>query len=181
MTNGLIMAPLFFIALFIAAISSLIAMLELAVRVIMDYGYTRHQAVTRIGILAVIAGIPSALSLNFFNNQDWVWGIGLLLSGFFFVFFTLKTGINTFVKKYLRYEQFSLLKKNWFIKYLLFITIIEFLSMFLWWFFQSINWYPQHWWNPFDQLTIGTCLFQWIIVISIGYIFRTKLSRIRNN
>jgi NSS family neurotransmitter:Na+ symporter len=181
MANGLIMTPVFFIALFIAAISSLIAMLELAVRLIMDYGYSRHQAVTAIGVLAIIAGIPSALSLNFFNNQDWVWGIGLLLSGFFFVFFILKTGIITFVKKYLRHEQYVLLKRNWFIKYLLFITIIEFVSMFLWWFFQSINWYPQSWWDPFNQLTIGTCLFQWIIVISVGYIFRTKLSHIRNN
>jgi hypothetical protein len=49
--------------------------------------------------------------------------------------------------------------------------------LILWWFFQSVNWYPETWWDPFGQFTIGTCIFQWIIVILIGVIFNEKLSR----
>jgi len=104
MPGGFFITPLFFFALFIAAISSLIAMLELAVRIIMDYGWTRSKAVISIALVAIIAGIPSALSIKIFNNQDWVWGLGLILSGFFFLFFALKMKIKNYVSLYLRSE-----------------------------------------------------------------------------
>jgi NSS family neurotransmitter:Na+ symporter len=178
MTGSEVMMPVFFFALFIAALSSLIAMLELAVKLFMDYGYSRHAAVIGIGFLAVIFGFPSAISLKFFNNQDWVWGIGLLLSGFFFIFYALKTGVITFVQKYLENERNIFLNNHWFLRFLIFTMILEFIFMFIWWFFQSINWYPQTWWNPFDQYTIGTCLFQWIIVIFIGFILTERLFNI---
>jgi NSS family neurotransmitter:Na+ symporter len=100
MPGSWIMTPLFFISLFIAAISSLIAMLELAVKITMDYGIDRDKAVIGVGITTSIIGLPSAYSLGFFNNQDWVWGVGLLLSGFFFIFYVLKTRTVTFIKKH---------------------------------------------------------------------------------
>jgi NSS family neurotransmitter:Na+ symporter len=178
MPGSWIMTPLFFISLFIAAISSLIAMLELSVRIIMDYGIQRRRAVLGIGILTILLGLPSAYSLSFFNNQDWVWGVGLLLSGFFFIFFVFKTGIVKFINKYLGEEQSYFSNRIGIIK-LLFVTMIfEFVIMFVWWFFQSISWSPGTWWDPFGQFTIATCIFQWIIVIFIGVIFNERLSRL---
>jgi NSS family neurotransmitter:Na+ symporter len=179
MPGSWIMTPLFFISLFIAAISSLIAMLELAVKIIMDYGVQRRRAVIGVGILTSIIGLPSAYSLSFFNNQDWVWGVGLLLSGFFFIFFVLKTGIVDFMKRFLGEEKNYFATRVWILKFLTVTMILEFIIMFLWWFFQSVSWYPESWWDPFGQLTIGTCIFQWIIVILIGVIFNERLSRIR--
>ena len=76
-------------------------MFELTNKILMDYGLTRNIAVIITGFAAVIFGIPSALSLKFFNNQDWVWGIGLLLSGFFFIFFVLKYGTQNYVVQFL--------------------------------------------------------------------------------
>jgi len=178
MPGSWIMTPLFFISLFIAAISSLIAMLELAVRIIMDYGITRHKAVIGVGITTSILGLPSAYSLGFFNNQDWVWGVGLLLSGFFFIFYVLKTKTSIFIKRYLNNEHAFLIKNPWILKYLTLVMIFEFILMFIWWFFQSVNWAPESWWDPFGQFTIGTCLFQWIIVIFIGVLFNEKISRL---
>jgi NSS family neurotransmitter:Na+ symporter len=72
-----------------------------------------------------------------------------------------------------------ILKKVWILKLLTFTMILEFILMFLWWFFQSVNWYPESWWDPFGQFTIGTCIFQWIIVILVGVLFSEKLSRVR--
>jgi len=175
------MTPVFFFALFIAAISSLIAMLELAVRLIMDYGYARKSAVIGTGIIAFVMGIPSAISLNFFNNQDWVWGLGLLVSGSFFIFFIFKTGLSPFTYRYLENEHYAFLKKPGFLYFILITMTFEFIVMFLWWFIQSINWYPQSWWDPFGQYTIVTCIFQWIIVIFIGIFYNERLSKVKIN
>jgi NSS family neurotransmitter:Na+ symporter len=178
--GGLFITPIFFFALFIAAISSLISMLELAVRIIMDYGWTRPKAVSSIGSVAIIAGIPSALSIKIFNNQDWVWGLGLILSGFFFMFFVIKTKIKNYVSLYLQSEFNNLYKNRWFLRALVVIMLIEFLLMMLWWFFQSLMWNPTTWWNPFYEYTIGTCLFQWLMVILIGLIFNSKISNLKS-
>ena len=176
MAGGDIFTSIFFFSLFIAAISSLIAMLELGVRLLMDYGMLRKIAVTILCLIAVLIGFPSAYSLRFFNNQDWVWGVGLLLSGFFFIFFILKFGIKEFRDKILEYRGRSLLMTGNFLNFLFSLMVFEFLIMFAWWFIQSMSWYPEKWWDPFEEFTIGTCMFQWIILIGIGMLFNNKLS-----
>ena len=178
MLGGNFITPLFFLALFIAAISSLISMLELAVKILIDYRMKRRYAVALTGIIATVAGFPSAYSLAIFNNQDWVWGIGLLISGFFFIFFVLRIGINKFKIEYIELLKDRFYTSPLFLKNLAVFMILEFILMFLWWLFQSIAWYPQSWWNPFNEFSIGTCIAQWAIIISIGYLFRYKLSAI---
>jgi NSS family neurotransmitter:Na+ symporter len=84
--GGRFFMALFFMALVFAAWTSLVAMIELASRVLMDLGLSRGRAITIVGGAGVLFGIPSALNLGFFQNQDWVWGVGLMLSGFFFCF-----------------------------------------------------------------------------------------------
>ncbi len=93
MPGGEYFAAFFFLALFIAALSSLLSMLELAVKLLLDYGIARKKSTAIVFVAGAVFSFPSAWSLGFFNNQDWVWGLGLLLSGFFFLFFTMRTGI----------------------------------------------------------------------------------------
>ncbi|NIW37843.1 MAG: sodium-dependent transporter, partial [Gemmatimonadetes bacterium] len=92
MPGGRFFMALFFLALVFAAWTSLVAMIELASRVLMDLGMTRSHAITVVGLAGLGFGIPSALNMNIFANQDWVWGVGLMLSGFFFAFAVLKYG-----------------------------------------------------------------------------------------
>ncbi len=66
--GGRFFMALFFLALVFAAWTSLVAMIELASRVLMDLGLTRGRA--------------------------WVWGVGLMLSGFFFAFAVLRYGVT---------------------------------------------------------------------------------------
>ncbi len=179
-TGGSLFAIIFFLALFIASISSFISMLELAVKILLDYGFSRKKGVLFIGSISIFAGIPSALSLKFFNNQDWVWGIGLLLSGFFFIFFVLHYKVNLFIHKFIP-ELSSFVKDNiLFLKSFLIVLIVEFFVVLIWWFVQSINWYPKTWWHPFQEFTLGTCLFQWMLVILTGILFSKKLSMIKS-
>ena len=57
--------------------------------------------------------------------------------------------------------------------------VIEFLVMCAWWFLQSVNWYPDTWWDPFQEFTVGTCLLQWLMIILIGVLINRKISNIK--
>jgi len=177
MPLGEYFSAIFFLALFIASISSLISMFELANKSLMDYGLTRKMAVIITGFAALLFGIPSALSLKFFNNQDWVWGIGLLLSGFFFIFFVLKFGTKNYIVQFLNEHKESFKKHLLKLKMFLVFMVVEFMIMLTWWFFQSINWYPLTWWHPFEEFSLGTCIFQWTLLILLGILLTSKLSK----
>jgi len=181
MSGGLLFTAIFFFALFIASISSLISMLELGVRLLMDYQIERKLSVLIVIAITFLAGIPSALNLKIFNNQDWVWGVGLLISGFFFIFFVLKYGIVRFRKEMLDYPVENIILNNRTIISLFLVMVIEFTLMFIWWFSESVSWYPQTWWNPFDEFTIGTCIMQWGVLLLFGIIFNNKLAFVNSN
>jgi neurotransmitter:Na+ symporter, NSS family len=87
---------LFFLALMFAAWTSLISMIELATRVLSDAGVPRGRAVAIVGTAGFLLGVPSALSRDVFLNQDWVWGVGLMLSGLFFAIAVLRYGVTRF-------------------------------------------------------------------------------------
>src|SRR5690606_5531732 len=92
MQFGSILAVLFFLGLSFAAFTSLISMIELATRVLMDAGLRRPQAIACVGLFGFVLGIPSALSLNFLGNQDFVWGVALMISGAFVAFAVIRYG-----------------------------------------------------------------------------------------
>ena len=94
MPGGVIFGPLFFLALAVAGISRLIAMVELATRNVIDMGLTRHKAVILVAVVTFIAGIPSALSVEFLSNQDFVWGVGLLIGGMLAAVAMMKYGVE---------------------------------------------------------------------------------------
>ncbi len=79
-------AVMFFLALSFAALSSLISLIELTTRVFIDYGIARKNAVKLVAAAGFVLGIPSAMDIDFFINQDWVWGVGLIISGAFISF-----------------------------------------------------------------------------------------------
>src|SRR5699024_147244 len=76
MTGGRIYAILFFLGLTFAAFTSLVSMIELAVRVFVDMGYTRKKMTLIMCGTAFVVGLPSALSVEFLANQDFVWSVG---------------------------------------------------------------------------------------------------------
>ncbi|MEX2435986.1 MAG: sodium-dependent transporter, partial [Balneolaceae bacterium] len=83
MAGGKIFAILFFLGLTFAAFSSLISMIELATKVFVDMGITRKKATIAVCSTGFLFGLPSAISLDVFANQDFVWGVGLMVSGGF--------------------------------------------------------------------------------------------------
>jgi len=174
---GNFLGIIFFLALFLAALSSLISMIELAVRIIMDFGISRSRAVWIIGGLAFVAGSPSAISLTIFDNQDWVWGLGLLLSGAFFTFTVWRIGIPVFLRDWLQISKYKSLVNLIFSILFYFLIPLEFIAMISWWSIRSIQWNPENWWNPAEVFGLGTAILQWAVVILLGLILNKPINR----
>ena len=160
---------LFFLALVVAAFSSLIAQLELVVRIFMDAGLTRRKAVMLVGGGSFLLGIPSAINLTFFANQDNVWGIGLMLSGFFFAMLVRTYGTARFRRELIESADNEIPPGRWFDFALNFLIPAQFTIMIVWWLWQAAT-SSEAWWNPFGVFTLGTCLLQWGIVIFVFWL-----------
>ena len=157
---------IFFLALSMAAITSLISMIELVVSNFVDLGVKRKSAILITGGFGFLFGIPSSLSLNFFNNQDWTWGIALILSGFFFAFSLKKFGVEEFRKKVINGKGNDLHVGKWYSIFITFIIPVEALILIVWWFFKATTW-DSKWWHPLHTLSVGTCILQ--IALAIGF------------
>ncbi len=176
MPAGSVFTFLFFLTLFFAALSSLIAMIELAVRVLLDFNFTRRKAVLLVSTVSFLMGLPSATNLTFFQNQDWVWGVGLMVSGLFVALAVSIHGPNRFREQQLCQEEASLLGRG-FDFWVRFAIPVQFFGMIIWWFSQSVSWDPEQWWNPLGTFTIGTAIAQWSLVILVLWMidrFRRK-------
>lgn len=175
--SGSFFLALFFLALCFAAFSSLISQLELITRIFIDSGLTRKKSVSIVGITCFVLGLPSAISIGFFNNQDWVWGLGLMVSGSFFIFLVLKVGPRKFRKEIVTSSGHKV-KLGKAFDYLVAIFLpFQLVAMLVWWFWDSYKTNPDNWLNIFAQGSVGTVLFQWGIAIAVFITFNKIITR----
>ena len=173
---GFLFMPVFFLALSFAALSSLLAMIEMVTRIFMDMGIDRKKAIKIVWLLGFVLGIPSAVSVGFFGNQDWAWGVGLMVSGSFFAIAIIKFGVTKFREQLINNSGNDINVGRWYDYLIKYVIPVEFIILIGWWFWQSVQWYPQTWWNPFKEYTLGTCISQWGIIIVIFLIFNNKIA-----
>jgi neurotransmitter:Na+ symporter, NSS family len=173
MFGGGILAILFFLGLTFAGFTSLIAQLELPTRVFVDTGLKRSTAIGMVCVMTFLFGLPSARNLNFLSNQDFVWGVALMISGALIAFLIIKQGTNT-----IRCEINSVVTDSnvgrwwcWIIK--LFVPVAA-TVLLVWWLSQSFV--PGVWYNPFTEFSFMSCIFQWSIVAIIFLIFNKKIA-----
>lgn len=175
--GGAFFSILFFLALSFAALSSLISMIELAVRVLNDAGLERQRAIILVAVTGFLLGCPSALNPAFFLNQDWVWGVGLMVSGAFFIFAVLRFGVERFRKIYLNAEGTDMHVGAWYDTIVRTLIPVEVAALISWWFWVSIKADPQNWWNPLQAESVGTCLFQWGMVLLVFIGLNRRIAR----
>jgi NSS family neurotransmitter:Na+ symporter len=168
MPGGNVFAILFFLGLSFAAFSSLISMIELTTRILVDFGIARRQAIIGVCTIGFTLGVPSAINLDFFANQDFVWGVGLMISGAFIAFAVIRYGAARF-----REESIDNQEDDWNAGRLWDAAIrfaIPSLAIVLlgWWLYQAAFVYaPDRWFDPFESFSIMTCLAQWGIVLVV--------------
>jgi len=171
--HGTILGACFFLALFFAATTSLISMTELTSRTLIDFGKTRESAVKITVGATILFGIPSAIWMKVFENQDWVWGVGLLVSGLFMaiclrLISTSDCANEIFhssskISKWL--WQFAI---NW-------IIPVTFIILTGWWLYQGTGFEKIAWWQPFARWTPGTVFLQWSLAILVLYFLNGKV------
>ena len=168
MQFGPFLAVLFFLGLSFAAFSSLISMIELATRTFVDSGLLRKKAVGLVCGLGFLLGLPSSINLTFFSNQDFVWGVALMISGAFMAFAVIRYGTRRF-----RLELVDGIPGDWnagpgwdlLLTYMVPIQAVVLLS---WWLYLSATVYaPDTWYNPLDPFSVMSCLVQWGVAIGL--------------
>jgi neurotransmitter:Na+ symporter, NSS family len=176
MTVNIFFASIFFLALFFAAVTSLISMVELSTRTLIDFGLKRKKAIILVSVTGFLLGFPSAISINFLANQDWVWGVALILSGAFITFAVLKYGVDKFRTDLINGSGSEVKIGRWYNFLMKYVIPLQVIILISWWLISSVSWDPE-WWNPLHAENAGTALFQWGIVILILIMMNKKLVR----
>ncbi len=165
MPGGSVFMVLFFAALSFAALTSLIAMLELATRVLIDMGLERRPALCWVGAAGLVFGMPSALSMSVFRNQDWVWGVGLMLSGLFFAIAASRFGLERLRTEVVNGEGSDLYIGQWWVKVVGILVPIEAVTLMVWWLYEARGWDVEGWLDPLQPFSVGTVLLQWTVAL----------------
>lgn len=169
-----VFASAFFLALFFAALTSLISLIELATRTLIDFGILRKKSILIVSVLAFLFGVPSALNNSILMNQDWVWGVGLILSGFFIAISIIKYGTDKFRNEVINGIGSDFKIGNWFNFVIKYLIPVQAIVLLFWWLGSSFSWDSQ-WLNPFRTENFGTVIFQWGIVIILLLVFNKFL------
>ncbi|MCY4400260.1 MAG: sodium-dependent transporter [Gemmatimonadetes bacterium] len=166
--GGQFFMGLFFLALVFAAWSSLVAMIELASRILIDLGLTRRHAIIAVGSAGFLFGIPSAMRIGVFQNQDWVWGVGLMLSGFFFAFAVLKYGVTKWRRTFINTPDSDVRIGRWW-DWAMRLVAVEAVVLMVWWLVQAggDDFTSAATWTLFSPYNVGSVVIQFAVVILI--------------
>ena len=157
MALGKPLAILFFLGLSFAGFSSLISMLELAVRNLIDFGVQRSTAVFWIVAASFVLGIPSAMSLEILGDQDFVWSVGLIISGVLMAIAALKYGLSRMISEISAESEGDWPFPVWWSITVKFVAPFIGIALVSWWMIESPSFF-------------FTCLIQWGTVILIFFL-----------
>ncbi|MEP5611097.1 MAG: sodium-dependent transporter [Cyclobacteriaceae bacterium] len=176
--GGAYLSVMFFLALFVAAFSSLLPMIELFMKNVADLNVPRRLTLVLVIICFVVFGFPSAFSLDFFSNQDWVWGIGLILSGLFILVAVAVNGPGKFKEETIDVGSDMRLSSTYF-KVAIYGNIALAVVLIYWWMSQGYStnpWFDENGnWNVFDVYSNASIVTQWGLVIIMGILLNKYL------
>lgn len=172
--GGLIISSLFFLALSLSALTSLLPQMEVIVKNFMDFGLERKKAVISMLTICFFLGLPSVFSMDFFDNQDWVWGIGLLVCGLLYIGSVYKYGIKKFREEYINPTS-DIKVGSWYDTLLKIYPVLLF-SMLATTLYQAAK-TSSNWWTPFSVDNPGTAIFQCILTMLIMILFNRQLNK----
>lgn len=179
MPLGRPLAVLFFLGLMFAAFTSLISMIELTVRTLTDWKVTRGRAVSVVVIGSFLIGAPSALDLDVLSNQDFVWGVALMISGAFIACLVTLYGATRLLHDVATDDDWRL--PDIWPALIRWAVPLQAVVLLAWWGWQATT--PGflgeggHWYDPLNPFSLMTCLVQWGLVIGAALAFNRWMSR----
>jgi NSS family neurotransmitter:Na+ symporter len=185
MIGGRYVAIAFFFAMAFAALTSMIATYENAVKNFVDAGWDRKKAIMVMTVGMLILGLPSAIIVMdvngtsmpvFLDNQDFVWGLGLVLSGAFIYFLIWKYGITRFRKNFINSSYADIRIGKWFDILFKYVVPVELAVMSGWFVYETIISPTDEWWMG-GIIGFLIMIGQWSLAI-VGLVFISR--RIQN-
>ncbi|GAA4837839.1 sodium-dependent transporter [Algivirga pacifica] len=179
--GGDILSIIFFSAFTLAAFSSLLTMIEMCIRLTIDLGISRRVSSLIAAAGCFIFGFPSAWSLDFFTNQDWVWGLGLIISGLFMVIVAHKEGLKSFKHKYIDKDS-DIILPDWFYVATMWAILPLGGILIYWWMSQGYSenpWFTEDGvWNVIDVYSNATVVTQWGFILGIAVLFNNMIYKL---
>lgn len=166
MPGGRFFMTLFFLALSFAAWTSLVAMVELASRIAMDLGLSRGTSIALVGVGGLVLGAASALNMNVFSNQDWVWGVGLILSGLFFAFAVLRYGVTRWRETFINHTDSDVHIGAWW-DWAMRLVVVQAVVLMGWWLWSARGADLSATWTLFSPYNVGTVIIQWALALGL--------------
>ncbi len=111
--GGKIISVLFFIVLFISGLLSNIGHFLVGSLPFIDAGWSRKKATGIIFVICLIWGLPSALNINFMQNQDFVSGVFLVIGIMFTCFAINKNGVEKMRRNFINIPENDIYVGKW--------------------------------------------------------------------
>lgn len=175
---GTLFAIIFFAGLSMAAFTSFMSMAQLGSRTLVEHGF--RPATSLIIVLGggLFAGSFSAADLNFLGNQDFVWGLALMISGLFIALAISKFGTKKFAEDAINYNSFDWKVGSSWTALIRFGIPVQVLILLGWWTWRTVTEFsPDAWMNPFVPYSVANCLMYWIIGGAFAAFISNRITR----
>jgi NSS family neurotransmitter:Na+ symporter len=186
MPGGSFVATVFFFGMAIAALTSLIAMMEVAVRNFMDYGWSRQRATRVLSIIILICGLPSALVVMtvsgvnvpiVLENQDHVWGLALIVNGLFIAYFAVREfGVERFRNQLVNTKWNDLRLGKWLEYIYKYLIPLQFVVLLVWYSVDTLSQDATNWWRS-GPPGLTLLIIEWGVVIFLLILYNKWLSK----
>jgi len=165
----------FFVCLFLVSMTTLIGLLELPIRVCMDFGLQRHQSVLLVWLVTALFGMPGAIYNPLLTNQNFVWGNGLILAGIF-MSLVFRRCILTLSKEMGSTESGKTSAPDFWVKFIFrFFIPLQGILLLTGFVNQGVKNHPDNWWNPFAVATPATWMVQCGLVLVALYFLNGRI------
>ncbi|MAG55314.1 MAG: sodium-dependent transporter [Planctomycetes bacterium] len=172
--HGRWVAAAFFLGLFFAALSSLIALYEMSTRVFVDMGLSRGKAVSIVATIGVLVGGMAAIDTGLFLTMDWVWGLGLVIGGLAVAWAVQTYGTDRFRVKLINEAGAQRKLGPWFNTLFVFLIPAQGIGMLAWWLHTAAT-NPGYYGagnDPWDPTVLGTAgvgptVIWWITALGV--------------
>ena len=122
-------------------------------------------SVTIVGSAVFLLGLPSALYMPFLKNQDWVWGVALMMAGLFFAIAVIVYGVRRFREEQLNHEDSDIRIGRWWDLVIGVIVPVQAIALMVWWLKWAADQDPEGWLSPIAEGNVGTVIFQWAVAL----------------
>ena len=174
----------FFLGLFFAALSSLIALYEMSTRVFLDMGMSRTRAVMIVAALGAVVGGVSAVDMDFFITMDWVFGLALVIGGLAVCWAVQTYGAAPFRRDLINNAGAQRRLGPSFHTLFVFLIPMQGIGLLAWWLYYAATdpgYFGEgnHPWDPtvFGTYGVGPCVVWWMTAMGVFWALSPWLGR----